>query len=108
MSDINPDVRTATLAVLGEFLKEIKDVLIVQQEKGIWKNNTTLEQNQVEEIANATQELTLGTKDVENLAKASKSSDDVAILKSSNTKVDSSTYFSGQGNWFLIENRDHA
>ncbi|KAJ3162182.1 hypothetical protein HDU88_007103 [Geranomyces variabilis] len=34
LSDPNTDVRVATLAVLGEFLKEIRDVLCTQRERG--------------------------------------------------------------------------
>ncbi|KAI8917713.1 vacuolar protein 14 C-terminal Fig4p binding-domain-containing protein [Powellomyces hirtus] len=35
LSDPNIDVRVATLNVLGEFLKEIRDVLVTQRERGV-------------------------------------------------------------------------
>ncbi|TPX42728.1 hypothetical protein SeLEV6574_g05444 [Synchytrium endobioticum] len=35
LSDTNADIRTATLNVLGEFLKEIRDVVEVQREHGV-------------------------------------------------------------------------
>ena len=37
LSDPNVDVRVATLNVLGEFLKEIRDVVEIQRERGILK-----------------------------------------------------------------------
>ncbi len=81
LSDKNPDVRTATLAVLGEFIRDLKDVLAVQKEKGIWENNKdglkmeAVDSSIVSEI-----------KDTESVASTSPIS-----------TADLSTYFSGQG-----------
>lgn len=78
LSDLNPDVRTATLAVLGEFLREIKDVLTVQKEKGIWENSKE------------------GLKAPDtSMVSDVKDTDSVTSLPVSNE--DLSTYFSGQG-----------
>ena len=83
LSDQNPDVRTATLAVLGEFIVEIKEVLTVQKEKGIW---------------NITKDLPKIEASDANILAEDKDTDSVASASTAPVSIaDSSTYFSGQG-----------
>lgn len=83
LSDQNPDVRTATLAVLGEFIVEIKEVLAVQKEKGIWNTNKDLPKIEAPDTSILAED-----KDTDSVASASTAPISAA---------DSSTYFSGQG-----------
>ncbi len=91
LSDQNPDVRTATLAVLGEFLREIKDVLMVQKEKGIWENNTKISMDKVAETSIVSE-----VKDTDEISAVSE-------IVDATSSGDPSTYFSGQGMKLLIQ-----
>ena len=51
LSDPSPDVRTATLNVLGEFLKEIRDVVEIQREKGATDNEQSFTSPLVMELS---------------------------------------------------------